>query len=194
MVRDSERQFLAAIRNLYFFRNTHRRIYFKGISSCIGTIRRQIFLHISSHTRTRDYAVCSKRQGRREMENTEKQKTPKELKAWEKERKLIPVMIKKYCHGKHGTKGEEVCEECRALTEYALFRLEKCPFKVNKKFCSFCKIHCYKPDMREKIKDVMKWSGPRMIFTHPVFAFKHVFQMVSYKRKLKKEAKAKANV
>ena len=102
------------------------------------------------------------------------------MKAWEKERKLIPVMIRSYCHGKHGTKGEELCEECKA--------------KVNKQFCSFCKIHCYKPEMREKIKDVMKWAGPRMIFTHPVFAFKHVFQMISYKRKLKKEAKAKSDV
>ena len=128
------------------------------------------------------------------MKGTKTQKTPKELNAWEKERKLIPVMIKKYCHGKHGTKGDEVCKECGALTEYALFRLEKCPFQANKKFCSFCKIHCYKPDMRERIKDVMKWAGPRMIFTHPVFAFKHVFQMISYKRKLRKEAKAKANV
>ena len=127
-----------------------------------------------------------------EVEETQSKKIPKELKAWEKEKKLIPVMIRMYCHGKHGTKGEELCEECKALTEYALFRLEKCPFKVNKQFCSFCKIHCYKPDMREKIKDVMKRSGPRMIFTHPVFA--HVFQMISYKRKLRKEAKAKANV
>ena len=48
--------------------------------------------------------------------------------------------------------------------------------------------------MREKIKDVMKWSGPRMIFTHPVFAMGHVFQMISYKKKLKKEAKAKSDV
>ena len=128
------------------------------------------------------------------MKGTKTQKTPKELKAWEKEKKLIPVMIKKYCHGKHGTKGEELCEECKALTEYALFRLEKCPFKVNKKFCSFCKIHCYKPDMRERIKDVMKWAGPRMIFTHPVFAMGHVLQMISYKKKLKKEAKAKSDV
>ena len=128
------------------------------------------------------------------MRETDRKAIPKERKAWEKERKLIPVMIKKYCHGKHGTKGEALCEECRALTEYALFRLEKCPFKVNKKFCSFCKIHCYKPDMRERIKDVMKWAGPRMIFTHPIFAMKHVFQMIGYKRKRKKEEKAKANV
>ena len=44
------------------------------------------------------------------MEETQSKKIPKELKAWEKEKKLIPVMIRKYCHGKHGTKGEELCE------------------------------------------------------------------------------------
>ena len=127
------------------------------------------------------------------MKERKTNKKPKELKAWEKERKLIPVMIRKYCRGNRGTRGG-LCEECTALTEYALFRLEKCPFKVNKKFCSLCKIHCYKPDMREKIKDVMKWSGPRMIITHPVFAMGHVFQMIKYKKKLKKEEKAKGNV
>ncbi len=113
-------------------------------------------------------------------------KISKELKEWEREKRLIPVMIKMYCHGKHKTKGKEICSSCKELEEYALYRLEKCPFKINKKFCSFCKIHCYKPDMRDKIKDVMKYSGPRMIFTHPIFAVKHVVQMISYKRKLKK--------
>ena len=48
--------------------------------------------------------------------------------------------------------------------------------------------------MRERIKDVMKWAGTRMVFSHPIFAMKHVFQMISHKRKLRKEAKAKANV
>lgn len=121
------------------------------------------------------------------------QKTSKELKAWEREKRLIPKMIKIYCRGKHKCRGE-MCAECRQLCDYALFRLEKCPFKKNKQFCSFCKVHCYKPGMREKIKDVMKYSGPRMIFTHPIFAFKHIFQMIAYKKKLKKEARAKGNV
>ncbi|MDE6551244.1 MAG: nitrous oxide-stimulated promoter family protein [Clostridia bacterium] len=121
-----------------------------------------------------------------------------ELSAWEKEKKLIPVMIKKYCRGRHkqerkaqGVKGGDTCAECRELTEYALFRLEQCPFKVNKKFCSFCRIHCYKPDMREKIKAVMKYSGPRMIATHPIFALSHVVQMIKYKKRLKAEAEKK---
>lgn len=122
----------------------------------------------------------------------------RKYKAWEKEKKLIPVMIRKYCKGAHkaerkaqGVKGKEVCNECGELTEYALFRLEKCPFKVDKKFCSFCKIHCYKPEMRERIKAVMRYSGPRMLFSHPVFAISHVIQMIKYKKSLKKEIKDK---
>lgn len=113
-------------------------------------------------------------------------KEDKRLRAWKKEKKLIPFMIKKYCRGRHKTRGE-VCEDCRNLTEYALFRLDKCPFKEDKKFCSFCRIHCYKPDMREKIKAVMKYAGPRMIFSHPVFAVSHVIQMVKYKKQEKKK-------
>jgi hypothetical protein len=113
----------------------------------------------------------------------------KQLKKWEREKRLIPVMIKKYCRGMHKLKHKEqkikrgeLCEECKALTEYALFRLEKCPFKVNKGFCSFCKVHCYKPEYREEIKKVMKYSGPRMIFSHPIFALSHVVQMIKFKK------------
>lgn len=123
-------------------------------------------------------------------------RTKSERKAWEKEKKLIPLMIKKYCKGRHkvdrkaqGVASDEVCSECRELTDYALFRLEKCPFKANKEFCSFCKIHCYKPEMRDRIKAVMKYSGARMLFSHPVFAISHVVRMIKYKRRLKAEAK-----
>ncbi len=116
-----------------------------------------------------------------------KEKTATELKAWEREKKLIPVMIRKYCHHYHHTKGKNICDECQKLTEYAAFRLKVCPFKKNKKFCSFCKIHCYQPPFKEQIRAVMRYSGPRLTFTHPIFAFSHVFQMIKYKKMLKKQ-------
>lgn len=119
-------------------------------------------------------------------------------KAWEKEKKLIPVMIAMYCRGSHkaarrrdALKRKEVCAECAELTEYALFRLGKCPYKVNKKFCSFCKIHCYQSDMRQKIRQVMRYSGPRMLFSHPIFAISHVVQMIKYKKQAKADEKGK---
>ena len=81
-------------------------------------------------------------------------------------------MIAVYCRGKHGKK-KSLCPECRELTEYAIDRTEKCPFMETKTFCSKCKTHCYKPEMRERIKKVMRYSGPRMIFYSPVMAVKH---------------------
>ena len=108
-----------------------------------------------------------------------------DYKKWEKEKELIPVMIRMYCKGNHPEGRSENCEKCMALTEYALFRLEKCPFKKDKHFCSFCSIHCYKPEYRDEIKKVMKYSGPRMLTSHPVFAISHVVQMMKYKRKNK---------
>lgn len=115
-----------------------------------------------------------------------------ELKASEKEKRLIPIMIKKYCQGNHKIaraeqciKHDGICAECHELTEYALMRLDKCPFKKNKQFCSLCKIHCYSQEMRERIKNVMKYSGKRMLLSHPIFAVSHVSQMIKNRRKSK---------
>ena len=33
-----------------------------------------------------------------------------------------------------------------------------------KTFCSNCRAHCYRLEMREEIRKVMRFSGPRMIF------------------------------
>lgn len=120
----------------------------------------------------------------------EEKKAKKELKHWEQEKKLIPQMVKIYCKGHKHERGEdELCPECRELLDYSLFRLDKCPFKKNKQFCSFCKIHCYKPDMKVKIKDIMKYSGPKLLFSHPIFSISHVVQMIKYKKSLKKKEK-----
>lgn len=114
----------------------------------------------------------------------------KEYKHWNTEKKLIPVMIRTYCRGNHkterkaeGVKGKELCSKCKELAEYAAFRLEKCPFKRNKGFCSYCKIHCYKPEYRAEMKEVMKYSGPKMLFSHPIFAMSHVTAMIKYKKR-----------
>jgi len=89
-----------------------------------------------------------------------------------REQKTVEGMIDLYCRGRHGTRGD-LCAECRELKEYALKRLERCPFKEHKPTCANCRVHCYKPDTREKIKQVMRYAGPRMIYRHPVLALYH---------------------
>lgn len=83
---------------------------------------------------------------------------------------LIYEMISIYCKKKYK---EDMCEECMKLYEYAKQRIEKCPMMETKTFCSQCKIHCYQKEQREKIKKVMRFSGPRLIFHHPILVIRH---------------------
>lgn len=93
----------------------------------------------------------------------------------EKEKKIVALMISMYSQGVDKKKLEDN-EECLNLLRYAELRLSKCPFKDNKKFCSHCKIHCYQKEYREKMKKVMRYAGPRMLFKHPILLFKHFFE------------------
>lgn len=102
----------------------------------------------------------------------------------EREKQVVTLMIQLYCKKKHGT--QALCPECAALLQYAFSRSERCPFMESKTFCSNCRVHCYKPDMREKIRQVMRFSGPLMIFYHPVLAIRHVIESRREKKKLEK--------
>lgn len=90
----------------------------------------------------------------------------------EREVVTIQKMIGLYCKSEHGT--GELCSECAELDAYAQFRLSKCPFQEKKPACQKCKIHCYKPDMKEKVKVVMRKTGPKMLLHHPYLASMHV--------------------
>ena len=61
----------------------------------------------------------------------------------------------------------------------------KCPFIDAEAFCSNCKVHCYAPEMREKIRVVMKLSGVRMLLHRPVTTVRHMIEIKKRKRRLK---------
>lgn len=103
----------------------------------------------------------------------------------EREKRTVALMIRIYCRKKHGMKSG-LCTECAALNDYAALRSDKCPFMETKTFCSNCKVHCYQPKMREQIREVMRFSGPRMIFHHPVMAVRHVIESKKEKRRLER--------
>ena len=103
----------------------------------------------------------------------------------EREKKMVSQMIALYCRKNHGTK-DTLCPECAALNLYARQRSDKCPFMETKTFCSNCKVHCYKSEMRGKIRMVMRFSGPRMIFYHPVAAIHHMIETKKEQRRLER--------
>lgn len=103
----------------------------------------------------------------------------------QREKETVSRMIRLYCKKQHGGK-KELCAACAELEAYAMQRSDKCPFMEEKTFCSNCKVHCYKPEMREKIRAVMRFSGPRMIFVYPVMAVRHVIESKKEKRRVER--------
>jgi len=82
-------------------------------------------------------------------------------------------MIGLYCRDHHGGK-IQICSECTELLDYAEKRLLNCPFQDRKTTCGNCSVHCYKNDMRRRVVDVMRYSGPKMIWKHPILAIRHL--------------------
>ncbi len=111
----------------------------------------------------------------------------------EREKKMVSEMIALYCRANHGRaagaagRADGLCPACAELEAYARARSERCPFMEEKTFCSNCRVHCYGPEMREKIREVMRFSGPRMIFHHPLAAVRHVIETRAEKKRLEKE-------
>jgi hypothetical protein len=81
-------------------------------------------------------------------------------------------MIAMRCREVHGG---GACRECEDLGAYVRLRVDRCPFGPAKATCARCTVHCYRPDMRERIRAVMRFAGPRMAWRHPILSLLHLF-------------------
>jgi hypothetical protein len=89
-----------------------------------------------------------------------------------REWKTLAAMIGCYCLDIHRpTAG--LCSECEELLNYATVRLERCRFGSEKPVCAQCPVHCYQRSQRDRIKVVMRYAGPRMIWRHPILSMGH---------------------
>ena len=95
-----------------------------------------------------------------------------ESKRLRRERRTVRLMVEMYCADHHG--GDGLCQECAELAEYADRKLDLCPYGPDKPTCSNCPIHCYRPERREAMREIMRYAGPRMLKTHPVLAVLHL--------------------
>jgi hypothetical protein len=90
-----------------------------------------------------------------------------------REFKTIAIMMRMYCRAHHRS-GDGLCPDCEELHDYARRRIERCVFGDDKPTCAKCTVHCYKAGMRERVRRVMRWSGPRMLWRHPALAVWHI--------------------
>ncbi len=92
----------------------------------------------------------------------------------QREERTLTIMVGMYCRGHHAEMREGLCDDCASLLAYAKARLGRCPYGVAKPTCARCRTHCYAPRQRERIREVMRYAGPRMLRQHPLLAIRHL--------------------
>jgi hypothetical protein len=92
-----------------------------------------------------------------------------------KDIKLIEKFVEVYCTGNHGafewnlfSLPEELgehrfCPECSVFMEYAITRRIKCPLEAEKPSCKHCRTHCYNKANLAKVKEIMAYSGKKLM-------------------------------
>ena len=110
--------------------------------------------------------------------------TPAVARRREREKRTISNMVAIYCAGHHdralrtetGYAGEAMCPDCKAIDDYCVLRTDRCRSMAVKTNCEECGNHCYAPAERERIREIMRYSGPRMMLHHPLAAIRHLMK------------------
>lgn len=98
-----------------------------------------------------------------------------------KDLKVLITFVSFYCKARHGIKRAEqnppalpaelhtvlkrnihLCGECADLVAYAVEKRRRCPLDP-KPSCKKCPVHCYSKEYRARIREVMAFSGRRLI-------------------------------
>jgi YbgA-like uncharacterized protein len=95
--------------------------------------------------------------------------------------KTLALFISLYCRYKHTDAAKTVvqmrthdvrtiagrelqlCPDCTKLLVHAFVKRSHCPMDP-KPMCKHCPSHCYAPNYRAKIQEVMRYSGKKMLF------------------------------
>ena len=105
--------------------------------------------------------------------------------------KTLELFIRIYCHAHHAERKPvtlkgfdfvaiagrvpELCPECTRLLAHAFVKRAHCPMDP-KPQCKDCPSHCYQKAYREKIREVMRFSGQRMVLRGRVDYLLHLWR------------------
>ncbi len=67
-----------------------------------------------------------------------------------------------------------LCAGCREFLAYAVRRRLLCPLDP-KPTCRHCHLHCYRPGHREKVREIMRFSGRHLILRGRLDLLWHYF-------------------
>lgn len=93
----------------------------------------------------------------------------------DKDRKTLEAIGFIYCDAHHdGPKDDaSLCPSCREAVETTLERTQRCPNNHDGN-CQDCDIKCQRGAAQERIKEIMRYSAPRMLLRHPFMTFAYL--------------------
>ena len=91
-----------------------------------------------------------------------------------RETESLLKMVEIFCNGHHGFDGE-LCDDCRDLSENAMACVSLCPYGAGKPVCGRCPTNCFPDGNYARIKTVMRYAGPKMLYKHPLLTAIHLF-------------------
>jgi hypothetical protein len=113
--------------------------------------------------------------------NAAADQTPTLTRRERKDLKVLALFTAVYCGAHHADEGERdhfepdepglqglglerhrLCANCRGFLSYAFTRRLRCPLDP-KPVCKHCPVHCYRPGHRERVREVMRFSGRHLI-------------------------------
>lgn len=90
----------------------------------------------------------------------------------EKERRLLSCMVAYYCRKNHGNR-VRLCPECADVDRFIRQRCH-CPRQEATRLCRSCPAQCGRPELKEKLRRMVRYACPRMLFRHPVTVSRYV--------------------
>lgn len=82
----------------------------------------------------------------------------------------------------------QLCEDCRDLLLIGWRHTNHCPRMAEKTFCHHCPKPCYRKNDEERIKAVMRQSGRRLLWTHPLLSIRQLRYVWQAKHRQSDEA------
>ena len=106
--------------------------------------------------------------------------------------KVLARFITIYCHSSHPDQPKsavnlkthdaaaihgrslDLCSSCQKLLAHAFVKRSRCPLDP-KPACKKCPTHCYTPKYRAQIREVMKFSGRKLVLRGRLDYLFHLF-------------------
>lgn len=93
----------------------------------------------------------------------------------DKDRQTLEAIGRIFCSAHHNEArdSEGLCPSCRATIDATLERAAACPYG-HETNCEDCRVHCQRGEAQARIREIMRYSAPRMAVRHPLMTMEYL--------------------